>query len=80
MIRKVLADTPRAAAEWILWLDVDTVLPHAGLLPRFSEYEGKDLVVWGDAAKLDAGNMNGGALYHSPALFEQKSFTRQGTE
>ncbi len=61
MIRKVLADTPRSAAEWVLWLDVDTVLPHAGALPRWGEYEGRDLVVWGDAAQLDAGNMNRGA-------------------
>lgn len=60
MIRKVLQDTPPSAADWVLWLDVDTVLPQAGMLPRFDQYGGRDLVVWGDAAKLDAGNMNGG--------------------
>ncbi len=66
MIRKVLQDTPPSAADWVLWLDVDTVLPQAGMLPRFDQYGGRDLVVWGDAAKLDAGNMNGGKRRSAP--------------
>ena len=37
MIRKVLAQTPREAAEWVLWIDVDTIIPTMDLLPRFDE-------------------------------------------
>jgi hypothetical protein len=50
-----------SAAEWIMWVDIDTIIPDMQVLPRFDEYEGADLVVWGDRAKLMEGNLNEGA-------------------
>ena len=47
MIRKMLRETPRAAAEWIWWVDIDTLMPDMAVLPRFEAYEGADLVVLG---------------------------------
>ena len=61
MIRKMLNDTPRADAEWIWWLDIDTLMPDMAVLPRFDAYEGADLVVWGNREKIMEGNMNEGA-------------------
>ena len=61
MIRKTLEETPAAAAEWILWVDIDTVMPDMAVLPRFDAYEGADLVVWGSRAKIMEGDLNAGA-------------------
>ena len=61
MIRKMLEETPRADAEWIWWIDVDTLYPDMAVLPRFEAYEGYDLVVWGNRDKIMEGDMNGGA-------------------
>ncbi len=44
-----------------MWVDIDTIIPDMQVLPRFDEYEGADLVVWGDRAKLMEGNLNEGA-------------------
>ena len=69
MIRKMLRETPRAAAEWIWWVDIDTLMPDMAVLPRFEAYEGADLVVWGNEAKILEGDMNGGAPRGSVAGF-----------
>ena len=61
MIRKTLDETPASEAEWILWVDIDTVMPDMAVLPRFDAYEGADLVVWGNRTKIMEGNMNEGA-------------------
>lgn len=63
MIRKMLNDTSRADAEWIWWIDVDTLMPDMALLPRFDAYDGADLVVWGNREKINEGNMNEGACW-----------------
>ena len=62
MIRKLLNETSQDAAEWIWWMDADTLVTDMTAVPRFAEYGGYDLVVWGDRAKLMEGDMNGGAL------------------
>ena len=61
MIRKLLNETSEAAAQWVWWMDADTLVADVGVVPRFDKYEGYDLVVWGDRAKLMQGDMNGGA-------------------
>ena len=61
MIRKLLNETSQDAAEWVWWMDADTLVTDMAIVPRFAEYEGHDLVVWGDRAKLMEGDMNAGA-------------------
>ena len=63
MILKTLEETPASDAEWIMWVDIDTVIADMQVLPRFDEYDGYDLVVWGDRAKLMEGNLNEGAQH-----------------
>ena len=58
-IRKTLEETPASVAEWIMWVDIDTIVPDMTVTPRFEEYEGKDLVVWGDRKKVVAGKLEG---------------------
>jgi len=60
MIRKLLDETPRSAAEWIMWMDSDTLLFNSSVLPRFKKYKGKDLVVWGQEELLKKGDLNQG--------------------
>ncbi len=61
MIRKLLNETSPEAAEWVWWMDADTLVADMALVPRFAEYEGYDLVVWGNRDKLMEGDMNAGA-------------------
>ena len=61
MIRKTLEETPATDAEWIMWVDIDTVMPDMAVLPRFEDYEGYNLVVWGNRDKIMEGDMNAGA-------------------
>ena len=61
MILKTLDETAPSDAEWIMWVDIDTIIPDMQVVPRFDEYDGADLVVWGDRAKLMEGNLNEGA-------------------
>ena len=62
MILKTLHETDPAEAEWVMWLDIDTIIPDMAVVPRFDEYDGADLVVWGDREKLMEGNLNAGAF------------------
>ena len=61
VIRKLLSETSRDAAEWVWWMDADTLVANLAAVPRFAEYEGYDLVVWGNREKLMEGDMNAGA-------------------
>lgn len=60
MIRKTLDETPASEAEWIMWVDIDTIMPDMAVLPRFDAYTGADLVVWGNRDKINEGNLNEG--------------------
>lgn len=60
VILKALEETLATDAEWILWMDIDTIMPDLTVLPRFEAYEGHDLVMWGDRPKLMEGEMNKG--------------------
>ncbi len=61
MILKTLRETAPSEAEWIMWVDVDTLFVDMTVLPRFDQYDGADLVVWGERAKLMEGDLNAGA-------------------
>ena len=61
MILKTLHETTPAEAEWIMWVDSDTIFADMVVLPRFDAYDGADLVVWGNRPKLMEGNLNEGA-------------------
>ena len=71
MIRKTLEETPASEAEWIMWVDIDTIVPDMTVTPRFEEYEGKDLVVWGDRDTLMKGNLEGvhGKWSRAPLIY-----------
>ena len=73
MIRKTLEETPASDAEWIMWVDIDTVMPDMAVLPRFEAYEGYNLVVWGNRDKIMEGDMNGGALASSKGVVPNPS-------
>ena len=60
MIAKTLAETTSEEAEWIMWVDIDTIIADMTIVPRFDEYEGADLIVWGQRDKLMQGNLNEG--------------------
>jgi len=62
IILKTLRETAPSEAEWIMWVDIDTLFADMTVVPRFDEYDGYDLVVWGDRAKLMEGDLNAGAI------------------
>lgn len=64
-MQKALNETAREDAEWILWMDLDTVAVESDIAFPLADYEGKDLVLWiqpelvmqGDAFQLNTGVM-----------------------
>ena len=43
---QALNDTPREEAEWILWMDLDTIAVESDIALPLESYAGKDLVLW----------------------------------
>lgn len=43
---QALNDTPRVEAEWILWMDLDTIAVESDIALPLESYAGKDLVLW----------------------------------
>ena len=43
---QALDDTPREEAEWILWMDLDTIAVESDIAFPLESYAGKDLVLW----------------------------------
>ena len=43
---QALNETAREDAEWILWMDLDTVAVESNIAFPLADYEGKDLVLW----------------------------------
>ena len=58
----MLADEERAA-EWVLWIDIDTAIIDANFTLPFDEFaaKSKDLVVYGNHTELRAGHPVRGA-------------------
>ena len=61
LLRKLLRETSRERAEWILWLDADTLLEELAFQLPFSAYDGKNFIAWGNADYLWAGDQ-----FHGP--------------
>ena len=58
---QALATIPRARAEWLLWVDMDVLLVDMAFNMPLNKYLGQDLVLWGNAQHLAAGD-----LYRGP--------------
>ena len=43
---QALNDTPRKEAEWILWMDLDTIAVESNIALPLESYAGRDLVLW----------------------------------
>lgn len=43
---QALNDTSREEAEWILWMDLDTIAVESDIAFPLERYAGKDLVLW----------------------------------
>ena len=56
LLRKLLRETSRERAEWILWLDADTLLEELAFQLPMSAYDGKNFIAWGNADYLWAGD------------------------
>ena len=62
LLRKLLRETSRERAEWILWLDADTLIEEMAFQIPFHAYRGKSFVAWGNADYLWAGDQFHGEL------------------
>lgn len=56
LLRKLLKETSRERAEWILWLDADTLIEEMAFQIPFHAYRTKSFVAWGNADYLWAGD------------------------
>ncbi|CAL8464438.1 g3973 [Coccomyxa elongata] len=65
-IQKALEEIPRERAEWIMWLDMDLLIDKMDFVMPLDTYEGKDLVMHGQAEYILQGEarkgMNSGVL------------------
>jgi hypothetical protein len=77
MIAKTLAETTPEEAEWIMWVDIDTIIADMTIVPRFDEYEGADLIVWGQRDKLMQGNLNEGDKPWNPGCARHANACRR---
>lgn len=46
LLFQALNETAREDAEWILWMDLDTVAVQSDIAFPLEDYEGKDVVLW----------------------------------
>lgn len=60
---QVLDEVPPNRADWILWVDMDVILADTLFDFPFTNYGGKDLVMWGRADDIARGNPHGAPLY-----------------
>jgi hypothetical protein len=58
---QILAEVPMERAEWILWVDMDIILADTTFNFPFSDYIGKDVVIWGDQEYITQGDPRRGA-------------------
>ena len=59
-MRKLLAANPPADAEWILWMEPDTLFDDPSFTFPFEFYQGIDLVTVADVEAFKKGNPKGG--------------------
>lgn len=61
-IKKLLDTTAVADAEWILYMEADTLFDAPGFTLPFEFYAGRDIILLGNPATLRAGDPKGGLL------------------
>lgn len=59
MLRKILEDTPRERAEWIVYMQPETFFDDTTFSIPFDSYRDKDLVLIGNETALRSGQMRG---------------------
>ena len=59
MLRKILEDTPRERAEWIVYMQPETFFDDTTFSIPFDSYRDKDLVLIGNETALRNGQMRG---------------------
>lgn len=59
LLQRALKTIPPSRAEWLLWLDMDVVIGDVATTFPLDWYTGKDLVMWGFADKIAAGDVHG---------------------
>lgn len=59
MVRKILEDTPRERAEWIVYMQPETFFDDTTFSIPFDSYRDKDLVLIGNETALRNGQMRG---------------------
>lgn len=62
LLRKLLAETSRERAEWILWIDADTIVQELAFQMPLHLYTHYSFVVWGNEDYLLAGDQRHGDL------------------
>ncbi len=60
LLRKLLAETSRERAEWILWIDADTIVQELAFQMPLHLYTDYSFVVWGNEDYLLAGDQRHG--------------------
>ena len=55
LVHKLLQETPAKAAEWILYMDQQTLFDQPSFVFNFEFYAGRDLVLSCDTWKIKAG-------------------------
>ena len=55
-IVKVLTEAPKENTEWVLWVDLDTIILDAHFVFPFKDFEDKDLVLWGEEEYVRRGD------------------------
>lgn len=55
-------------AAWLWWLDIDTAIVNLTRPLPLGDYEGRDLIGWGNYERLKAGDMMQGAFPENASL------------
>ena len=63
MSLQALQEIPRERAEWILWLDMDLLIDKMDFVMPLDSYEGKDLIMHGQAEYILQGEARKGRRY-----------------
>ena len=55
----MLAESPREDVEWIMWMDMDTIIADQAFALPWARYDGYDMVVWGVRERIEEGEVEG---------------------
>lgn len=75
LLRQLLSEATRDRAEWILWIDADTIIMDLPFQIPFHLYEGRSFIAWGYEDYLLAGNQRHGLNTGTLLLRNDKDFS-----